>query len=64
MPRLIPLALMVCLSELVSGQADDWSLGDKAYVVLQKQNLGETWCEAAPVQPVGYGVFYLYSPAC
>ncbi|KAF1389125.1 hypothetical protein EPR50_G00050460 [Perca flavescens] len=39
MLHLIPQALIMCFSVLVNGQPEDFKLTERAYVVLQKQNL-------------------------
>ncbi|KAK2837291.1 hypothetical protein Q5P01_014503 [Channa striata] len=39
MPRLISPAVIMCFSAVVSGQVEDPKVSDRAYVVLQKQNL-------------------------
>ncbi|GLD53952.1 uncharacterized protein AKAME5_000663200 [Lates japonicus] len=39
MLHLIPQALIMCFSVLVNGQTEDSKLTERAYVVLQKQNL-------------------------
>lgn len=54
MLHLIPPALIMCFSVLVKGQAEDFRLTDRAYVNLQKQDLGEAWCWT-DVRPVSAG---------
>lgn len=41
-----PQALLVCLNAIVSAETEDYTLTDRAYVILQKQNLGKIveWC--------------------
>lgn len=39
--HLIPPAVLMCLGVLVEAQLEDSTLTDRAYVVLEKQNLGK-----------------------
>ena len=44
---LIPPAVLMCLGVLVEAQLEDSTLADRAYVVLEKQNLGKILLRAA-----------------
>lgn len=51
--HLIPKAVILCFSGIISAQ-DDPSLTERPYVVLQKQNLGETQMfNGKPVKALG-----------
>lgn len=46
MLHLLTQAAVMCFNALVIAQPDDYRVAERAYVVLQKQNLGENKCEA------------------
>lgn len=61
--HLIPSTVIMCFGVFVKGQADDSSQIERAYVVLEKQNLGKTQRKPSDVRPVrasGDGVTCLY----
>ena len=65
--HLIPPAVLMCLGVLVEAQLEDSTLTDRAYVVLEKQNLGKflqrdavwAWCWPNTLQKIICSVLIL-----